>query len=186
MIFAGLFFCFLKVGIFSIGGGYAAVPVIQSQVVDKFGWINLSEFTDLISIAEMTPGPITVNSASFIGLRMAGIPGALTATAGFLLPSLFIVTAMYFIYKKYGKMKSSQTVLSYIRPAVVALIASAGLTILSGVVLENGVFSAESINILAAVLFAAAFFAMRKFKLNPIVTMLSCGGIYLAVELMIK
>ena len=76
-IYIELFLSFLQVGIFSIGGGYAAMPLIQSQAVDTYGWLTLREFTDLITIAEMTPGPIAVNSATFVGIRMAGLPGAL-------------------------------------------------------------------------------------------------------------
>ena len=77
MIYLQLFLSFLQVGMFSVGGGYAAMPLIQSQVVEQHGWLTMQEFTDLVTIAEMTPGPITVNSATFVGIRMAGIPGAL-------------------------------------------------------------------------------------------------------------
>ena len=72
---AQLFLSFLQVGAFSIGGGYAAMPLIQSQVVERFGWLTMEEFTNLITIAEMTPGPIAVNSATFVGLRIGGWPG---------------------------------------------------------------------------------------------------------------
>ena len=74
MIYFQLFFSFLQVGLFSVGGGYAAMPLIQSQVVEQHPWLTLQEFTDLITIAEMTPGPIAVNSATFVGIRIAGIP----------------------------------------------------------------------------------------------------------------
>ena len=79
MIYLQLFLSFIKVGMFSIGGGYAAMPLIQSEVVEGHGWLTMSEFTDLITIAEMTPGPIAVNSATFVGIRIAGIPGAAVA-----------------------------------------------------------------------------------------------------------
>ena len=82
MIYVELFLSFLKVGLFSVGGGYAAIPLIQSQVVEGKNWITMSEFTNLVTIAEMTPGPISVNSATFVGIRIAGIPGAFAATAG--------------------------------------------------------------------------------------------------------
>lgn len=80
MIYLQLFLSFLQVGAFSIGGGYAAMPLIQSQVVTSHGWLTMSEFTDLITIAEMTPGPIAVNSATFVGIRIAGVGGAVIAT----------------------------------------------------------------------------------------------------------
>lgn len=187
MIYLKLFLSFLKVGLFSIGGGYAAMPLIQAQAVDKNGWLTAGEFTDLISIAEMTPGPITVNSATFIGIRTGGIPGALIATAGCVLPSLFIVTAMFFVYKKFGQMKESQTVLSYIRPAVVALIAGAGITLLKSALIGGAItVTAMSINIATAILFVTAFVIIRRFKTNPIVIMASCGVIYLAFGIIVE
>lgn len=91
MIYLQLFLSFLQVGMFSVGGGYAAMPLIQSQVVEQHGWLTMQEFTDLITIAEMTPGPIAVNSATFVGLRIAQAPGAIIATLGCITPpcSLF-------------------------------------------------------------------------------------------------
>lgn len=81
MIYVQLFLSFLQIGMFSFGGGYAAMPLIQGQVVTGHGWLTMSEFTDLITISQMTPGPIAVNSATFVGLKIAGIPGAIVATA---------------------------------------------------------------------------------------------------------
>ena len=89
MIYLQLFLSFLQVGMFSVGGGYAAMPLIQSQVVEQQGWLTMQEFTDLITIAEMTPGPIAVNSATFVGLRIAQVPGAIIATLGCITPALF-------------------------------------------------------------------------------------------------
>ena len=98
MIYIQLFLSFIQVGMFSIGGGYAAMPLIQSQVVQGHGWLTMSEFTDLITIAEMTPGPIAVNSATFVGIRIAGVPGAMVATFGCILPSCIIVSILAMIY----------------------------------------------------------------------------------------
>ena len=83
MIYIQLFFSFLQVGLFSFGGGYAAMPLIQGQVVTMHQWLSMSEFTDLITISQMTPGPIAVNSATFVGIKVAGLPGAIAATAGY-------------------------------------------------------------------------------------------------------
>ena len=87
MIYLQLFFSFIQVGMFSIGGGYAAMPLIQNQVVELHPWITMAEFTDLVTIAEMTPGPIAINAATFVGIRIAGLPGAVAATMGCILPS---------------------------------------------------------------------------------------------------
>ena len=92
MIYLQLFWSFLQVGLFSIGGGYAAMPLIQNQVVSAHPWLTMNEFTDLITIAEMTPGPIAINSATFVGIRIAGIPGAMIATFGCILPSCVLVS----------------------------------------------------------------------------------------------
>ena len=104
MIYLQLFFSFLQVGMFSFGGGYAAMPLIQGQVVEQHHWLSMSEFTDLITISQMTPGPIAVNSATFVGIRVAGIPGAVVATFGCILPSCVIVTILAKLYLKYRSM----------------------------------------------------------------------------------
>lgn len=183
MIYLELFLSFLQVGLFSVGGGYAAMPIIQSSVVEKYGWLTMSEFTDLITIAEMTPGPIAVNSATLVGVRIAGVAGAVVATLGCILPSCVIVSLLALVYMKYRRVSVVQNVLGSLRPAVVALIASAGLTILINVVFASGVISVSNIQWLGLILFAAAFFALRKFKLNPILVMVVCGAVSLAVGL---
>ena len=130
MIYLQLFWSFIQIGMFSFGGGYAAMPLIQGQVVTDHGWLTMSEFTDLITISQMTPGPIAVNSATFVGLKIAGIPGAVVATLGCILPSCIIVTVLAKLYLKYRSMDMLQGVLCSLRPAVVAMIASAGILIL--------------------------------------------------------
>ena len=92
MIYLKLFVSFLQIGLFSFGGGYAAMPLIQEQIVNIHGWLSMSEFTDLITISQMTPGPIAINSATFVGVKIAGIPGAAGATFGCILPSCIIVS----------------------------------------------------------------------------------------------
>ena len=119
MIYLQLFWSFLQIGLFSVGGGYAAMPLIQAQTVQLHGWLTMNEFTDLVTIAEMTPGPIAVNSATFVGIRIAGLPGALVATLGCIFPSLFIVSLLAFIYYRYKNLSILQSVLASLRPAVV-------------------------------------------------------------------
>ena len=181
MILLQLFLSFIQIGLFSIGGGYAAMPLIQAQVVEAHGWLTMNEFIDLITIAEMTPGPIAVNSATFVGIRIASLPGALVATFGCILPSLFIVSLLSYIYTKYKNISLLQSVLASLRPAVVALIASAGINILLKVIFGDGAMALQNINILGICLFGSAFFVLRKFKWNPILVMTLCGVIGLAV-----
>lgn len=138
MIYLQLFFSFLQVGLFSFGGGYAAMPLIQEQIVTKHGWLTMVEFTDLISISQMTPGPIAVNSATFVGNKIAGITGALVATAGCIFPSCIIVMSIAYIYLKNQNNQVVQEVLQSLHPAVIAMIASAGVTILiTGILGDN-------------------------------------------------
>ena len=130
MIYFQLFLSFFQIGLFSFGGGYAAMPLIQGQVVQGYGWLSMSEFTDLITLSQMTPGPIAVNSATFVGSKIAGIPGALAATFGCILPSCILVTLLAKLYLKYREMAMLQGILHSLRPAVVAMIGSAGISIL--------------------------------------------------------
>ena len=184
MIHLQLFLSFLQVGLFSIGGGYAAIPLIQNQVVKLHPWLSMSEFTNLITIAEMTPGPIAVNSATFVGIRIAGLSGAIVATMGCILPSCFIVSLLAYIYYRYKSVPALQSILSSLRPAVVALIASAGLSILKLVVFGENAVKNTSIDWIGATLFIAAFVALRKLKWNPILVMCLCGIAGLGLSLL--
>lgn len=112
-----------------MGGGYAALPLIQTQMVNIHGWMTMKEFVDIITISQMTPGPIALNSATFVGIRIADIPGALIATLGCIVPSCIIVLLLAYFYKKYRELNLVKGVLAGLRPAVVALIASAGMSI---------------------------------------------------------
>lgn len=185
MICFQLFLSFVQIGLFSIGGGYAAMPLIQSQVVDKHAWMTLEEFSDLVTIAEMTPGPIAVNAATFIGIRVADFPGALVATMSCILPSVIIVSLLALAYKKFKGASMLESVLSTLRPAVVALIAGAGLSILMLVVFGGETVNFDVINYVGAVLFVVAFVLIRKFKFNPILTMLLCGAANLALSFVV-
>ena len=186
MIYFKLFLSFVQIGLFSIGGGYAAMPLIENQVVDKHGWMDLSEFTDLVTIAEMTPGPIAVNAATFVGTRIAGLGGALVATMSCILPSIIIVSLLAFVYKKFKGASLFESVLSTLRPAVVALIAGAGLSILLLVLFGGERIDFSSFNIVGALLFVAAFVLIKKFRFNPVLTMFLCGAINLVLGLIIK
>ena len=117
-----LYITFFKIGLFSFGGGYAALPLIEQEVVGANAWLSLNEFNDLITISQMTPGPIAINSATFVGTRMAGVVGGLVATLGCVTPSAIIVGILSFIYKKYKDLDSISNVLYFLRPAIIAMI----------------------------------------------------------------
>lgn len=182
-----LFLSFIQVGLFSVGGGYAAIPLIQNQIVYTHELMTLEEFTDLITIAEMTPGPISINSATFVGTRLAGIPGAVICTLGCILPSFCICLILAHFYYKYRNFSGVQTVLSALRPAVVALIASAGLSILL-----LGLFQAEKQNIVLsdfraveAILFLCALFILRKYKASAISIIFGTGVVGTIIYLLL-
>ena len=177
MIYLELFWVFVQVGIFSIGGGYAAIPIIQSHVVEANGWLTMTAFTDLITIAEMTPGPIAINSATFVGIKVGGIWGGIVATLGCIFPSAIIVSLLAFLYYHFRKMNFVRDTLAFLRPVIVALIASAGLSILILSFWGESGFSpdASALNVASVIIFAAALFFLKKYKANPIYVMLGAG-----------
>lgn len=175
MIYLQLFWSFLKIGAFSFGGGYAALPLIESIVVDENAWLTIAEFTDLITISQMTPGPIAINSATFVGLSIAGFWGAIAATIGNILPSFILVTFVAWLYIKYNTLDTLQNVLQSLRPAVVAMIAAAGLSLVITAFFGTDIISFQNINLVAVVLFTFSLFLLLKYKWNPILVMLLAG-----------
>lgn len=181
-----LFLSFFQIGLMSVGGGYASLPLIRSQIVELHGWLSMAEFTDLVTIAEMTPGPIAINAATFVGTRIAGLPGALIATCGCVLPSSAVVLTLAWLYNRYRSLSLIQGVLSGLRPAVVALIASAGLSILMTALWggDNPVSWIADFRVVSFLLFGGALFALKKFRLSPICVMLGCGALGVLLNLL--
>lgn len=156
------------------------MPIIQKQVVDLNHWLSMKEFVDIVTISQMTPGPIAINAATFVGMRIAGILGAIIATIGCVTPSCIIVLTIAYFYYKYQDLWLIQGALKGLRPAVVSLIASAGLSILLMALFNGNAASWFSVNIsqvdlVAGVLFIGGFILLRKFKTNPIYIMLGSG-----------
>ncbi|HAN22023.1 MAG: chromate transporter [Clostridiales bacterium GWF2_36_10] len=177
MIYLELFWAFFKIGLFSIGGGYAALPLIQEQIVDKYHWITPEVYADVITISQMTPGPIAINSATFVGVKVGGPLGAVVATLAFILPSVIIISIIGYLYYKYRKLSVLKSVLTGLRPAVVGLIASAGISIIILSFWKSGQVSLNlgDINIFSVIVFASSLFVMRKYKSNPILIMSIAG-----------
>ena len=182
MIYLELFWSFFQVGLFSIGGGYATMPLIQNQVVDIHPWltmtgfadiITIAEMTDLVTIAEMTPGPIAVNAATFVGIQVAGLPGALIATIGCIFPSCVIVMALAYMYYRFRGLSVMQGILAGLRPAVIAMIASGGISLLCMALYRQRTFPADlgSMDLIALAIFLMGFFVLRKWKPSPIKVM---------------
>ncbi|MDN6664449.1 MAG: chromate transporter [Tetragenococcus koreensis] len=172
-----LFIVFLQIGLFSIGGGYAIIPLIQEQVVSAYNWLTIQEYTDIITISQMTPGPLVVNTASFVGMRLAGVPGAIAATMGSILSGTFFSIALYKFFKKYKNIDSVANVLKGLRASSVGLIASAASTIILIAVVGASSLDVRNftLNIGAVILFSVSLFLLRKYKLNPILVMVLTG-----------
>lgn len=180
MIYLELFWSFFQIGLFSIGGGYAAMPLIEQQTTVLHNWLTAEGFADIITIAEMTPGPIALNAATFVGTQVAGFPGALIATIGCVFPSTSIVFLMVYLYYKYRKLTIVQNALAGVRPVVIALIASAGVTLLC-----MAVYGTKEIanvwmqpDYIAIVVVATSLIILRKWKVKPIYVMLGAGILF--------
>ena len=160
------------------------MPLIQAQVVDLHHWLSLGEFTDLVTISQMTPGPIAINSATFVGLKIAGFSGALCATFGCILPSCIIVSVIAWIYMKYRKMTLLQGVLNSLRPAVVSLFGAAGLSfIITACFGVQGVMALQNLKVQAVVIFAVSVYLLRWRHMNPITVMLLAGVMQVGIGL---
>ncbi len=178
MIFLELFWSFFQIGLFSIGGGYAAMPLIQNQTVELHSWLTMSQFADIMTIAEMTPGPIAINSATFVGIQVAGIPGAIVATLGCVFPSCVVVMTLACVYYRFRSFDIVQGVLFGLRPAVIAMIASAGISLLIMALYGQGElpFKPASTDVIALILFLTGFIVLRTKKPNPLWVMAGSGA----------
>lgn len=179
-LLAHLFWTFLKIGLFSIGGGYAIIPLIREQAVEQSGWISSKMFTDIITISQMTPGPLAVNTSTFVGLQIGGIPGAVAATVGCVLCGIVISLLLYRFFQKHESSAYVFEVLKGLKSASLGLIVSAAGTIMllafwgSETVRPDQLFS--RLNYTAVFIFLAALFILRRRKLNPILIMLASGA----------
>ena len=184
MIWLQLFYVYLKIGIFGFGGGYAMLSLIQADVVERYGWISSQEFTDIVAISQMTPGPIGINAATYVGytaidnagysLLMAVI-GSLLASFAVMLPSFVLMLVVSRFFMKYSKHTSVERVFAVLRPVVVGLIASAALLLMSR---ENFGLPQESPLqfIVSVALFLFSFVAVKRFRISPILVLVISGA----------
>ena len=189
-LLAQLFWTFFLIGMFTFGGGYAMLSLIQAEVVVKHAWLTESMFTDIVAISQMTPGPVGINCATYVGYdvvtatgagHLLGIVGSLTATFAITLPSFFIVLLLVRFYTKVKGSPMFEGVMSVIRPAVVGLIGAAALILIFKVEWSGNVPSMHIVeenfpDWKSWLLFAAAFLASFKFKVNPIL-LISLSGV---------
>lgn len=164
MIYLELFWSFVQVGLFCVGGGYASMPLIQAQVIDVHGWLSMSEFIDIFTISQMTPGPIGINAATFVGMKVAGFLGAIVVTLGFVTPSFILGIILAKLFFKYGNIGVIKGILNGLRPAVVALICSAGMSFIFLALFntEKMPINVADIDYLGLFVLIVAFIAVRK------------------------
>ena len=138
MIFLQLFYTFFKIGLFGFGGGYAMLSMIQGEVVTRYGWLTPQEFTDIVAISQMTPGPIGINSATYVGYTQHGVTGAVLATLGMITPAMILVILAIRLLKRWESSLAVQGFLTGMRPAAFGLILSAAV-----IFAELSVFTGE-------------------------------------------
>jgi chromate transporter len=183
MIYLDLFWTFFKIGLFSFGGGYVMIPLLQKEI-EVHGWLAASEFADIVAISQMTPGPIAVNAATYIGQRTAGIAGSTMATLGVSLPSFILIIIVAHLFIKFKENQTIDRILQGIRPATAGLIASAVAffaemsiftselplrhigDILSGRI--SRAFLGFGLNFGALAIFLFILIAVKKYRMHPI------------------
>lgn len=183
MLFLELFYTFLKIGLFSFGGGYGMLSVIQGEVVSRHGWLTAAEFTDIVAVSQMTPGPIGINSATYVGYTAvfnSGAPewlaviGSVVTSFAVMLPSIVLMLIVSRFFMKHSKSRNVEAVFKALRPAVVGLIASAALLLMT----EDNFGSPTETPLqfwVSVALFVAAFVAMKFFKVSPILILILAG-----------
>lgn len=183
MIFLELFYTFFKIGLFSFGGGYGMLSVIQGEVVVRQAWLSASEFTDIVAVSQMTPGPIGINSATYVGytavLNETGsealaVIGSLVASFAVMLPSVVLMLVISMFFMKYSRHPRVNSMFKVMRPAVVGLIASAALLLMT----EENFGSPFALPLqfwVSVALFVAAFVAIKFYKVNPVLILVLAG-----------
>ncbi|WHH61326.1 chromate transporter [Petroclostridium sp. X23] len=188
MILFKLFWTFFKIGLFSFGGGYAMIPLIQEEIQAN-GWIEAQEFADIVAISQMTPGPIAVNAATYIGVKTAGVLGSVAATLGVSLPSFILVILIAGVMVKFKQNSGVESVLRGIRPVTIGLISSAVLFFAEMSIFTDELpferikylLTGQTVNLFeginiqpgAITIFLIILVAVKKFKLNPILAVIS-------------
>lgn len=160
-----LFLTFLKIGAFSFGGGYAVLSLIQKEVIEGNGWISPKDFIDIIAISEMTPGPIAVNSSTFVGFKVGSVAGSAVATFAVVLVPIAITLLVSVYYNKFKHLKQVNWVILGIRPAVLGLIAAACVKI----------GKVSIIDLKGAIIAVLVFIGVYKLKINPIIALVISG-----------
>jgi chromate transporter len=168
-----LFLSFFKIGAFSFGGGYAMIPLISTEVVDVRQWLSMGEFVDVIALSQATPGPIAINSATYVGYKVSGFWGSVAATLGVVTPSLVIMLILGFLFYRYRGLPLVKDIFKGIRPVVVVLVAAAAWSVVPSTL--TGVIP-------GAVAAVSAVLILR-FRKDPVMVLLAAGALGLILYL---
>lgn len=177
MLLWSLFKTFCMIGLVSFGGGYAMIPVIETEV-SRHGWMTTQQFTDAVAIAGMSPGAIATNSAMVVGYQTAGIPGAVIAAFGMILPSFIIILLAAVFFSRVHKNKTVQSAFYGLRPVVVGMIIYAAVKLALS---NHMVTSISYYSISAIVLFLFALFALTRMKMHPVYVIILAGLVGVAL-----
>lgn len=173
MILIDLFITFLIIGISAFGGGYAVMPLIQNYIVDSRHWITMNELADITSLSQMTPGPIMINAATFVGIKVGGNIGGLIATLGSVLPSFILVLVLGYLFAKHGNLHFIQNIMKGLRPTIVGLIAVAALTLfITSILISSPEGSIIGVEFTALISFIVALIISIKTKYDTLVIVL--------------
>lgn len=168
MLMINLFLAFLQVGLFSFGGGYAALPIIQNQLINVYGWMSVSEFSDVVTLSQMTPGPLSINAATFVGMKQAGILGSIIATYAMVIPSIILCLIMSYFYYKYRDISIVSKVLKILRGTVVGLILVGGIQLM-----QSSLFA--EFDVYSYLIFIVVVVVILKFKVDSMASILISG-----------
>lgn len=179
-----LYIAFLQVGTFAFGGGYAILPMIQKVIVEQYQWLTMQEMTDIISISQMTPGPISINSATFVGTKLAGLPGAITATVGSVTPQFFLMLTLAHFYFSNRQFTFMDKILRGIKPGIVGLILIAAISMTQESLFTDGVVALDQLNIIALICFVVGLILyIKKVDLIKLIFLGAVMGISLSLIL---
>ena len=167
MIYWQLFYTFFKIGLFGFGGGYGMLSLIQHEVVEKHSWLSATEFTDIVAISQMTPGPIGINSATYVGYwAVESVFGAFVATFAVVLPSFIIIFSLCYFFSKFKNNDNVKNIMRGLRIAVIGIIAAAALLLMN---------KANFIDKISWIIFGIAFLLCKYLKIHPILVIVLAG-----------
>lgn len=179
-----IFLAFVRVGAIAFGGAYAAIPLVEQEVVMNEGFMTYSEFVDLLALDEITPGPILINSATFVGMKVAGIPGAIAATLGCILVPCVAAISLLLLFRRYKNTTIVQSIVLTLKCMALALIASTMVKLAMNALMPEGLPMDTAHAVYAAAVMCVAFYLMHWRKLSPLPVMLGCGVLNVVVSML--